>query len=80
VKTEGKRTCQVCGAVIAAEGEVCPVCALRGALGDATSELPLESTPSPTEFRFGHYKVLTGEDGKLFELGRGSMGVTLQSV
>jgi hypothetical protein len=63
------------------EGEVCPVCALRGALADdyVTNELATDPTPSPAQFRFGHYEVLTGEDGKLFELGHGSMGVTYKA-
>jgi serine/threonine protein kinase len=81
VKPEAKRTCQVCGALISADSDVCPVCALRGALADdhLTNELAAYPTPSPAEFRFGHYEVLTREDGKLFELGRGSMGVTYKA-
>ena len=82
MKAQDKRTCSVCGAVIPAEREVCPICALRGALGDEheTSELAADPTPLPSEPRFEHYEVLTREDGRLFELGRGSMGVTYKAL
>jgi hypothetical protein len=72
MKAEDKRVCQVCGTPFPATSDFCPVCILRGAIGDdqATSELAADPAPSPSELRFGHYQVLTGEDGKPFELGR----------
>jgi hypothetical protein len=81
VRSEVRRSCQVCGALFPADSDACPVCALRGVLGDdhLTNELAVDPTPSPAQFRFGHYEVLTREDGKLFELGRGSMGVTYKA-
>ena len=81
MKPEVRRTCQVCGAPISAASDLCPVCALRGALNDdhATSELAADSTPSLSEVRFEHYEVLTREDGKPHELGRGAMGVTYKA-
>ena len=68
--------------VIPADSEICPVCALRGALdtGHETVELNVESTPSLSAFRFEHYQILTREDGTRLELGRGAMGVTYKAV
>jgi serine/threonine protein kinase/tetratricopeptide (TPR) repeat protein len=81
MKAEDKRVCQVCGTPFPASSDFCPVCVLRGAIGDdqATSELAADPTPPPSELRFGHYQVLTREDGKPFELGRGAMGVTYKA-
>ena len=81
MKAEDKRVCQVCGTPFPAASDFCPVCALRGAISDdqATRELAADPTPSPSELRFGHYQVLTQEDGKPFELGRGAMGVTYKA-
>jgi RNA polymerase subunit RPABC4/transcription elongation factor Spt4 len=78
MKSEPTRTCEVCGALISAGSDFCPVCALRGALNEdyATHELAVDPTTSLSELRFEHYKILTRKDGKLFELGRGAMGVT----
>jgi hypothetical protein len=36
----------------------------------------VELDPSAEELRFGHYQVLQRDDGRPFELGRGSMGIT----
>ncbi|PWT86148.1 MAG: hypothetical protein C5B58_01890 [Acidobacteria bacterium] len=72
------RICQTCGATLAPRDEFCPVCAFRGALqsdGNATEifEAPIR------ERRFGHYEILTHQDGSLFELGRGAMGITYKA-
>jgi hypothetical protein len=82
VKLDPRRTCQACGAVIPAGSEVCPVCALRGALDEAreTSEFDVDPTPSSPASRFDHYDLLTKADGTAFELGRGAMGVTYKAV
>jgi hypothetical protein len=38
-------------------------------------------TPEQSVRRFEHYELVTGEDGKPVELGRGAMGVTcMQSL
>jgi serine/threonine protein kinase len=81
LKTKGKRACPVCGALFT-DSESCPVCALRGALGNkqSASESPTEPTLSPSQLRLEHYEILTREDGAPFELGRGAMGVTYKAV
>jgi predicted ATPase len=82
VKTKSIRACQVCGTPLRGESEVCPVCALRGVLGneELKSESSVEPIPSPSHLRFEHYEVLTHADGKPFELGRGAMGVTYKAI
>ena len=62
--------------------EICPVCALRGALdvGHETVELNVDSTPSLSGFRFDHYEILMREDGRPLELGLGAMGVTYKAL
>jgi hypothetical protein len=49
--------------------------------GVASGESSPEDTLKPTTsgqpaHRFEHYEVVTGEDGRPVELGRGAMGVT----
>jgi hypothetical protein len=82
VKQDPRRTCQACGAIIPSGSEVCPVCALRGALDDRhqTVELNVEPAPSLAAFRFDHYQVLTRENGTPLELGHGAMGVTYKAI
>jgi serine/threonine protein kinase/tetratricopeptide (TPR) repeat protein len=81
VKTDHRRICQACGAVVPAGGEGCPICALQGALdeGQETAELNVDLTPLLSELRFEHYQILTREDGTPLELGRGAMGVTYKA-
>jgi serine/threonine protein kinase len=38
-----------------------------------------EEIPTTTPARFDHYEVLMREDGRLFELGRGAMGITFKA-
>jgi hypothetical protein len=79
VKTKSSRACPVCGTPFT--GELCPVCVLRGALGnEQTVSQSVEPTLSPSEFRFEHYEVLTHDDGTPLELGRGAMGVTYKAL
>jgi serine/threonine protein kinase/tetratricopeptide (TPR) repeat protein len=78
MSADGKPICRTCGAVLAAHDEFCPVCAFRSALGsDETSAEP--STPAGSTTSFGHYEILRQEDGALFELGRGAMGITYKA-
>src|SRR6516164_7737955 len=62
--------------------EFCPVCMLRQGLargvefGVSATEGTLKPIPSQPAQRFDHYELVTGQDGKPVELGRGAMGVT----
>jgi serine/threonine protein kinase/Flp pilus assembly protein TadD len=82
VSTKSKRACQVCGTALYDDSDPCPVCALRGALGNeqSISESPTEPALSPAQLRFEHYEVLTRDDGTPLELGRGAMGVTYKAL
>jgi serine/threonine protein kinase len=68
-------TCPKCDAPLQRGGHLagqCLVCLLELALED-------EEIPTATPERFDHYEVLVREDGTLFELGRGAMGVTFKA-
>jgi hypothetical protein len=81
VKTKSKRACPVCGTLFPDDSESCPVCALRGALGnEQTVSQSVGPTLSPSEFRFEHYEILTREDGTPVELGRGAMRITYKAI
>jgi hypothetical protein len=63
--------------------EFCPICMLRKGLAgrvesgeSSVSGDTLKSIPDQPTQRFDHYELVTGEDGKPVELGRGAMGVT----
>jgi serine/threonine protein kinase/tetratricopeptide (TPR) repeat protein len=81
VNTKSKRACQVCGTALYDDSDPCPVCALRGALGNeqSISESPTEPALSPSKLQFEH-EVLTLDDGTPLELGRGAMGVTYKAL
>ena len=62
------------------------MCMLREALagggesGESTAEPDrTETTPTHVPHRLEHYELVTGEDGKPVELGRGAMGVTYKA-
>jgi hypothetical protein len=86
VKTEPQRTCPGCGNEFSGAIEFCPVCMLRKALaggvesGASSSEHSLQSTSEHVVQRFEHYELVTGEDGKPVELGRGAMGSPIRPL
>ena len=86
MSTEPQRTCPSCGNEFSGAMEFCPVCVLRKALGagvesggSSASEDTVKPTPEQAVQRFEHYELVTGEDGKPVELGRGAMGVTYKA-
>src|SRR4030081_2888303 len=85
MKAEDRRTCPSCSNEFSGAMEFCPVCLLRKALadgvesGESSSEEAVHPTPAQAAQRFEHYELVTGEDGKPIELGRGAMGVTYKA-
>src|ERR1700747_2982458 len=85
MSTEPQRTCPSCGNGFSGAMEFCPVCMLRKALpdgvesGESSTEDKLKPVPNQPAQRFDHYELVTGEDGKPVELGRGAMGVTYKA-
>jgi TolB-like protein len=81
VTTSETRACPVCGTLFPESNESCPVCSLRGALGDEQriSDAVGEPTLAVSQLRLDHYEILTRDDGTAFELGRGAMGVTYKA-
>jgi hypothetical protein len=47
--------------------------------GKSSGEAMRKPTPGQSVKRFEHYELVTGEDGKPVELGRGAMGVTYKA-
>ena len=80
---EDRRTCLVCGTQFPANKEFCPVCILRGALDEGADFASSDETLTPialeAPFRFEHYELVKGENGRPLELGRGAMGVTYKA-
>ena len=77
-------TCPNCGGVLekTSAGELgCMSCLLRAGVG-SEEETVHDSTLGALEggLRFGVYEIDCREDGRLYELGRGAMGVTYRAT
>src|SRR5947207_11008215 len=77
-------TCPNCGGALvktSGGGLGCMSCLLRGGIG-SEEELQQDSTHEALEIdgRFGVYEIDWREDGNLYELGRGAMGVTYRAT
>src|SRR6476659_7410048 len=86
MNTEDRHTCPSCGNEVSGAMEFCPVCMLRKGLAggvesgeSSASEDTVKSTAEQVAQRFEHYELVTGEDAKPVELGRGAMGVTYKA-
>src|SRR6201993_697388 len=85
---ELQRTCPSCGNEFSGAMEFCPVCMLRKGLAcglgsgesSASEDTVKPRTAEQAIQRFEHYQLVTGEDGKPVELGRGAMGVTYKAL
>src|SRR5262245_18398116 len=67
-------TCSVCGEPLNTKGECLP-CLLRAALEES-----VVSSTLPISLIFGDFEIARRDDGSVWELGRGGMGVTYLAV
>ena len=76
MSVERQRICPSCGNEFSGAMEFCPVCMLRKAVagGVESGEFSAETTLTHVPQRFEHYELVSDEDGKPAELGRGAMG------
>jgi serine/threonine protein kinase len=79
MKAEPQRTCPSCGNEFSGAMEFCPVCMLRKGLAGGVASGESRPTSDRPPKRYEHYELVTGEDGKPVELGRGAMGVTYKA-
>jgi serine/threonine protein kinase/predicted ATPase len=85
MSAQPQRTCPSCGNELSGSMEFCPVCMLRKGLvggvqsGESSSGVTLKPIADQPPQRFDQYELLTGQDGKPIELGRGAMGVTYKA-
>jgi serine/threonine protein kinase len=68
------RVCSICGEPLNAKGD-CLACLLRTGLDESVA-----GTDPSASLLFGDFEIARHEDGSLWELGRGAMGVTYLAV
>jgi hypothetical protein len=66
--------CSVCGKPLGAKGK-CFACLLRAGLDEADQSVAAEAAAV-----FDDFEIARREDGSLWELGRGAMGVTYRAT
>src|SRR5215470_10955010 len=81
------RTCLVCGTQFPRSKEFCPVCIPREAMDEQIRPAKTflkgvrpNRSGRRLSHRFEHYELITDQDGKPVELGRGAMGVTYKGL
>jgi serine/threonine protein kinase len=86
MSAECQSVCPSCGRRLSGTLSFCPACLLRDMLageeagsGEPPSEDMLEAPSDRRALRFEHYELLTAENGKPIELGRGAMGITYKA-
>src|ERR1700730_1767676 len=57
----------------------CTACLLRVGL-DSEPDFDAEAVANPAEHQFGIYHISRRDDGALWELGRGAMGITFRAI
>lgn len=86
MNADSQRTCPSCGNEYSGAIEFGPICILRRALpgaaesGASSFEEAVKPTSEQPTQRYEHYELVTDEDGKPVELGRGATGVTYKAL
>ncbi len=73
--TVSAQVCSICGKPLGGSGN-CVVCLLSAGL----EQEPISDEAQPDAFAFEGFEIMRREDGSLWELGRGAMGVTYRAL
>jgi serine/threonine protein kinase/tetratricopeptide (TPR) repeat protein len=83
LRPNGAAACPECGTRIetaSIEDVGCTVCLLRAGLDDLSQPISADAEDAASADQFGTYTIARHEDGTLWELGRGAMGITFRAV